>query len=1255
MWPHHAPRRGSALVVTVGLLAVLAVAGFGFAVVMRLHYNTSRYYSASSDVDLLSSAAIYYAVHDVRYGQANARPADWKDNDLDEWHSRPAGAIDEPADSPLCPWYVDSSLVTDLVEDTDYPPVKRHYPLHANSYAMVHDVLGDRVALTYVRVLDAASKINLNDDNGRLDAILDTLIGELELNTVVDASPGAGNELTGNAITTFRDALPGQRLSTLRQLTEKLTSGAPRIKGMTERRFDVLQHFVTIYSWPHEPASYPSFSPSTIKPAGDGGLSHAADSRSSPINVNTAPAPVLVAIMANAKAADGSRVGVVTARKVANWILRTRDPENPDYWEDMDSRGDGFDADVWQKWLTTYDYTTYVRAPGTDRYKGYASGYRCYPLGVFHTVNHVMALVHGLTDPATPASAAAVDNTDPFPEVITEAEANAIIAAISPNPLPSTVPHDANHMSYTRLSGKLTGVLRVLGPRNMPRNKAAQDPECAPEPIGLNDLDTAGYTIPVTFSAMGRFEITSRTHAFLKADYGRVDSANDFSLTGDDTSKRWGVGPPQWRGYSVLIYHGTGKGQLRGIVKNTSRTLTVPKWSTTPDDTSCYYICGPGPMLDRVDMDDQGTRLDRIDVVNNGAFLTDDDATWEDDQWNGYRVLVYRAGYTTESIGGGKTIANERIAEKTVQERTIVDTEGGATPRLVLSPQLDDYEYSSTYHWSYIILGSHGSTTHQAAVKAYDVIHHTTQKDFAGSGTDIAVGPNPEGVTASNTDGFIVVAKKPVARTGTMPSDFFLHNFLNSLSPNQGGARLGGGGATIADLVSGGGNLAIDGFYIGRRQANKYIEFSTTTSPIVTSSPTDGGFVSFWFRADHDCMVSGDAIPTRTIIRIKGKGPTTAGGEDYDDLRVIMGWNDEGHPCIKVVLRALGREFYGKLMGKNAAGALEQIDVYCQQHEQELFEVDVSQVKSIYPDINAPWEAGQWHHIALAWNECVTTVAQARDNDGISDTDRRCDGPPPASAAKYDELDDEMEARVQLWLDGQKCGQYPARRKAFNLVPEGESPETSGVLHVGEAGHPPCGTVDGIIAYAHTSTTLTMSSYVPDARYHDFSVGVQGPASGNYSVYRSPTITLPAGAAYCLGTARWTVHAPAVYFSDVWMSKYSYPTAIEVTLEGVGSSWSMPDIRSGTGYAWLNHSVLGGGGPLRSADNDLSTRIHGASAAISYELRLHAWHGYGTAGKQRGWDNSSKVFIDAPDFYQTPVIEDVTITYLGPVVFYHWR
>jgi hypothetical protein len=48
----------------------------------------------------------------------------------------------------------------------------------------------------------------------------------------------------------------------------------------------------------------------------------------------------------------------------------------------------------------------------------------------------------------------------------------------------------------------------------------------------------------------------------------------------------------QWVGYHVYIVSGTGAGQMRLITGNTSNTLTVATWGTTPDSTSEYMILG---------------------------------------------------------------------------------------------------------------------------------------------------------------------------------------------------------------------------------------------------------------------------------------------------------------------------------------------------------------------------------------------------------------------------------------------------------------------------------------------------------------------------------------------------------------------------------------------------------------------------------------------------------------------------------------
>ena len=117
MRPLRRSKRGSALVITVGFLSVLALVGFGFAVVMRLHYDTSRYYRATADVELLSQAGILYAIDGIRYHSSNARPAGDPIAGLPFLNSFRAGAIAEPTDSPLSPWYIDPLRAQGLYDD----------------------------------------------------------------------------------------------------------------------------------------------------------------------------------------------------------------------------------------------------------------------------------------------------------------------------------------------------------------------------------------------------------------------------------------------------------------------------------------------------------------------------------------------------------------------------------------------------------------------------------------------------------------------------------------------------------------------------------------------------------------------------------------------------------------------------------------------------------------------------------------------------------------------------------------------------------------------------------------------------------------------------------------------------------------------------------------------------------------------------------------------------------------------------------
>ncbi|NQT54442.1 hypothetical protein HQ576_20465 [bacterium] len=791
---------------------------------------------------------------------------------------------------------------------------------------------------------------------------------------------------------------------------------------------------------------------------------------------------------------------------------------------------------------------------------------------------------------------------------------------------------------------------------------------------GKNDVLASSCVAEFQFSSMGRFELESRTFAYVKADMGRSTTAvsNDYSLT--ETGKSWGITPAQWRGYSVLIYSGTGEGQLRGIVSNTANTMSVAKWLNAPDTTSRYFVCAPGPMVDRVDMASGGTSASDIIVGNNGAFLSDKKATWEDDQWNGYRVVVYRGAPGAGQLLPGSTarmIYSESIQPQTIQERIIADTVGGnATtppyPRLVLSPELN--EDTAGTHWSYMILGTHGTANHQAVVKAYDVVHQTSEAEFAAAGsatTHTVVGPNPDGVASTHSDGYLTVAAETIGKPDTVTDAFVLNFTDGNFDPEEGGTRVGAAGA-ITD-VNAGGNLLLDGLHLPADGALHHLDYNVDAAVgLVTQNydegdpppaesvpppgtplpPKDGGFVEFWFRPDVGCM---EGTTERTLIRIVGK---CEAADKHDDIRVQMVGTK-----LRVVVRSSGTAPYMRLKAGRTGDPLQQQYrlVKCREQnfvpaDADSVSVDLSTWVNAYDPNAGMWKPGQWHRIGVGWYESV--IIGAVNDDGDAYTDYRCDASPG-----LDTLDDmQVRGRVTLYVDGVRIADDSVPPKGytevngFNLVP----PETGGMIHIGEQGKPPAGTIDGVVAYAHTSAYayFTMRTTTKIARY--FYNAYPWSFDGSQATYQSPIIDLPgtAGKRVALGTARMSVVFPRIYSNVYWLGYRRFPATIAVALNGESTPHS-PGITTDVGEppGYYNEDGLCTSLPLRkdvstvselAGTNNLLWNETGTS--LRYEVKLSAFHWAGT--------NVGQGF---PRFWQAPFVEDVTISYFGPVVFLHWQ
>lgn len=101
-----------------------------------------------------------------------------------------------------------------------------------------------------------------------------------------------------------------------------------------------------------------------------------------------------------------------------------------------------------------------------------------------------------------------------------------------------------------------------------------------------------------------------------------------------DNSKNWNTN--ELANYYVRIFSGTGEGQLRQILSNTSNTLTWSSAGTAPDSTSKYIIEGF----------DAGTSSS-----GTSSTVVDGSKSWATNRWANYRVV----------ITGGTGIGQSRI------------------------------------------------------------------------------------------------------------------------------------------------------------------------------------------------------------------------------------------------------------------------------------------------------------------------------------------------------------------------------------------------------------------------------------------------------------------------------------------------------------------------------------------------------------------------------------------------------------------
>ena len=65
--PIDRSRRGSALVVAVGILAVMSIMGFAFVSTMRIEYEAGKWFESRCTLDLLGTWAVELACNDLKF------------------------------------------------------------------------------------------------------------------------------------------------------------------------------------------------------------------------------------------------------------------------------------------------------------------------------------------------------------------------------------------------------------------------------------------------------------------------------------------------------------------------------------------------------------------------------------------------------------------------------------------------------------------------------------------------------------------------------------------------------------------------------------------------------------------------------------------------------------------------------------------------------------------------------------------------------------------------------------------------------------------------------------------------------------------------------------------------------------------------------------------------------------------------------------------------------------------------------------
>jgi hypothetical protein len=279
-------RRGSTLVLALGVLALLSIMAVTFTTLVRLELASSVNYVNGIKAKFLAESGISYAIAELRR-TASAR----------SYTNNSDGARE---------YWIREDLIGKEIEE-----IAREKETYEGFLAGTYIAQGDRYR---VKVVDCASQINLNTHYGTsrkiLARMLDNLAAGIEKKALRNplSSYKYKGYTGGEALLVFRESeLPGRAFTSKSQLIEPLG----------EENFSVLQDYVAVSSW---------IDPQTLKGIGTDDPRSPVDFEAeprAPVNINTATKEVLTACLTGLA---GRRVYVLIPPPITQSTERTDTP-----------------------------------------------------------------------------------------------------------------------------------------------------------------------------------------------------------------------------------------------------------------------------------------------------------------------------------------------------------------------------------------------------------------------------------------------------------------------------------------------------------------------------------------------------------------------------------------------------------------------------------------------------------------------------------------------------------------------------------------------------------------------------------------------------------------------------------------------------------------------------------------------------------------------------------------------------------------